>query len=68
MLTEAKEILKKVHYFLSRRDIQVDTLSMEEMLQFIGIELDSYTKALQMSMKGTTLILKCNIQDNIQDL
>ena len=63
LLTEAKEILKKVQYFLSRRDIQVDTLSMEEMLQFIGVELDSYTKALQMSMKGTKLILKHNIQD-----
>ena len=63
MLTEAKEILKKVQYFLSRREIQVDTLSMEEMLQVIGVELDSYTKALQMSMKGTMLILKCNIQD-----
>ena len=63
MLTEAKEILKKVQYFLSRRDIQIDTLSMEEMLQLIGVELDSYTKALQMSMKGTMLILKHNIQD-----
>ena len=57
------EILKKVQYFLSRRDIQVDTFSMKEMLQFIGVELDSYTKALQMSMEGTTLILKHNIQD-----
>ena len=63
VLTEAKEILKKAQYFLSRRDIQVDTMSMEEMLQLIGVELDSYTKALQMSMKGTTLILKHNIQD-----
>ena len=38
-------------------------MSMEDMLQLIGVELDSYTKALQMSVKGTMLILKCNIQD-----
>ena len=38
-------------------------MSMQEMLELIGVDLDSYTKALQMSMKGTTLILKCNIQD-----
>ena len=63
MLTEAKEILKKVQYFLSRRDVQVDTMSMQEMLELIGIDLDCYTRALQMSMKGTMLILKCNIQD-----
>ena len=55
--------MKKVQYFLSRRDIQVDTLSMEEILQVIGVDLDSCTKALQMSMKGTMLILKQNIQD-----
>ena len=63
MLTEAKEILKKVQYFLSRRDIQVDIMSMQEMLEIIGVDLDCYTKALQMLMKGTTLILKRNIQD-----
>ena len=63
MLTEAKEIFKKVQYFLSRRDIQVEAMSMQEMLEVIGVDLDHYTKALQMSMKGTTLILKHNIQD-----
>ena len=52
MLTEGKEILKKVQYFLSRRDIQVDTMSMQEMLEVIGVDLDFYTKALQMLMKG----------------
>ena len=36
---------------------------MQEMLEVIGVDLDCYTKALQMLMKGTTLILKCNIQD-----
>ena len=38
-------------------------MSMQEMLEIIGVELDCYTKALQMSMKGTMLILKRNIQD-----
>ena len=38
-------------------------MSMQEMLELIGVDLDCYTKALQMSMKGTTLILKCSIQD-----
>ena len=36
---------------------------MQEMLQVIGVDLDHYTKALQMSMTRTTLILKHNIQD-----
>ena len=63
MLTEAKEIFNKVQYFLSRRDIQVEAMSMQEMLEVIGVDLDHYMKALQMSMKGTMLILKCNIQD-----
>ena len=63
MLTEAKEIFKKVQYFLSRRDIQVEAMSMQEMLEVLGVDLDHYTKALQMSMKGTMLILKHNIQD-----
>ena len=62
MLTKAKEI-KKVQYFLSRRDIQVEAMSMQEMLEIIGVDLDCYTNALQMSMKRTTLILKHNIQD-----
>ena len=38
-------------------------MSMQEMLELIGVDLDCYTKALQMLMKGTTLILKRNIQD-----
>ena len=63
MLTEAKEVFKKVQYFLSRRDIQVEAMSMQEMLEVIGVDLHHYTKALQMLIKGTTLILKCNIQD-----
>ena len=63
MLTKAKEIFKKVQYFLSRRDIQVEAMSRQEMLEVFGVDLDHYTKALQMSMKGTTLILKHNIQD-----
>ena len=53
MLTKAKEIFKKVQYFLSRRDIQVEAMSMQEMLEVIGVDLDHYTKALQMSMRGT---------------
>ena len=57
------KIFKKVQYFLSRKEIQVEAMSMQEMLEVIGVDLDHYTKALQMSMKGTTLILKCNIQD-----
>ena len=38
-------------------------MSMQEMLELIGVDLYCYTKALQMSMKGTTLILKRNILD-----
>ena len=49
MLTEGKEIFKKVQYFLSRRDIQVEAMSMQEMLEVIGVDLDHYTNALQMS-------------------
>ena len=63
MLTKAKETFKKVQYFLSRRDIQVGAMSMQEMLEVIGLDLDHYRKALQMLMKGTTVILKHNIQD-----
>ena len=33
------------------------------MLEVIGVDLDVYMNALQMLMKGTTLILKHNIQD-----
>ena len=62
-IIEAKEIFKKVQYFLCRRDIKIDAMSMEEMLEIIGVDLDVYINALQMSMKGTTLILKHNIQD-----
>ena len=38
-------------------------MSMEQMLEIIGVDLDVYINALQMSMKGTTLVLKHNIQD-----
>ena len=63
IISQAKDILKRVQYFLSRRDIEIENMSMEQMLQDIGIELDVYMNAIQMSTKGTTLILKCNIQD-----
>ena len=36
---------------------------MEQMLAEIDIDSEDYTNAIQMSTKGTTLILKCNIQD-----
>ena len=38
-------------------------MSMEQMLAEIDIDSEDYTNAIQMSTKGTTLILKCNIQD-----
>ena len=38
-------------------------MSMVKMLEIIGVDLDDYINALQISMKGTTVILKCNRQD-----
>ena len=38
-------------------------MSMEQMLAEIDIDSEDYTNAIQMSTKGTTLILKHNIQD-----
>ena len=55
--------MTKVQYFLSRRDIEIENRSMVKMLEIIGVDLDDYINALQISMKGTTVILKCNIQD-----
>ena len=36
---------------------------MVKMLEIIGVDLDDYINALQIFMKGTTVILKHNIQD-----
>ena len=63
IIKEAKDILTKVQYFLSRRDIEIENMSMEKMLEIIGVDIDDYINALQISMKGTTVILKCSIQD-----
>ena len=38
-------------------------MSIEEMLEIICVDLNDYINALQISTKGTTVILKCNIQD-----
>ena len=55
--------MRKVQYFLSRRDIAIEHMSIEEMLEIISVDVNDYINALQISTKGTTVILKHNIQD-----
>ena len=46
IIKEAKDILTKVQYFLSRRDIEIQNMSMVKILEIIGVDLDDYINAL----------------------
>ena len=38
-------------------------MTIDSILQGIGVDINVYTNALQVSKRGTNIILKCNIQD-----
>ena len=60
----AKDVLQNVQNFLSSTQIANDYLSIADFLQNIGIDLDTYMQALQISQKGQRIILQWNPCDN----
>ena len=53
----AKDVLQKVHYFLSSSQIANEDLAFADLLQKVEIDLDTYMQALQISQKGHRVIL-----------
>ena len=54
----AKDVLQKVQNVLSSIEIANEDLAIEDLLQKVGIDLDTYMQALQILQKGHRIILQ----------
>ena len=54
----AKDVLQKVQNVLSSIQIENEDLAIEDLLQKVGIDLDTYRQALQILQKGHRIILQ----------
>ena len=63
IIQNARNILHKVQQSLSSTDIDIQNMTIDSMLQGIGVDINVYNNALQVSKRGTNIILKLNIQD-----
>ena len=54
----AKDVLQKVQSVLSSIEIANEDLAIVDLLQKVGIDLDTYMQALQISSKGHRIILQ----------
>ena len=54
----AKDVLQKVHNFLSSSQIANEDLGLADFLQNLEIDVDAYMQALQISQKGHRIILQ----------
>ena len=53
--------MHKFQCYISTIDTQ--DLSIDTVLKEVQIDLDEYIHSLQISQRGTNIILKCNVQD-----
>ena len=63
IIQTARNILQKVQQFLSSIDMDIQDMTIDSIRQSIGVDLNAYNNALQVSKWGTNIILKCNVQD-----
>ena len=54
----AKDVLQKVQNVLSSIEIANEDLAIADLLQKVGIDLDTYMQALQILQKGHRIILQ----------
>ena len=54
----AKDVLQKVHTFLSSIEIANENLALADLLQEVELDMDTYMEALQISQKGHRIILQ----------
>ena len=54
----AKDVLQKVHNFLSSIQLANEDLALAHLLQKFEIDLDTYMQALQISQKAHRIILQ----------
>ena len=63
MIKSAKSILHRVQEYLMCTDIDIESASIEQVLQSLELNIDTYLQSLKVSQCGTSVILKGNIQD-----
>ena len=62
-IKSAKSILHKVQEYFMCTDIDIENTSIEQVLQSLELNIDTYLQSLKVSQSGTSVILKRNVQD-----
>ena len=58
MIKSAKSILHRVQEYLMCTDIDIENTSIEQVLQSLELNIDTYLQSLKVSQHGTSIILK----------
>ena len=53
----------RVQEYLMCTDIDIENTSIEQVLQSLEVNIDTYLQSLKVSQSGTSVILKRNVQD-----